>query len=307
MLSNLGDREHGVAFLRRAVDRGFYAAPTLAASPAFDGLREDPAFIEVLAHAEAGRAKALAAYREAGGEELLGMWAAAFNRLDALLQKLPADDKAAFARPRPGGAGSQDRRSCQTSGVAPSRRSRDGGPRGSSRRRSRDGGGRPSRPGAVAGMRRQVSRRKPAPRAHAPRRIERRRSRRIAGGGCRRARRARLSPLPRPREGRVQHAVLNGTEGGGSAGLPTAWSHPSATPPEARARAGTRARSGGSRALSELKSMDQRTRCAALSTAEAPYSRTTITVSPFEARLGPIVPVGIFVLQRATPSVGLRQ
>jgi hypothetical protein len=56
-----------------------------------------------------------------------------------------------------------------------------------------------------------------------------------------------------------------------------------------------------------LKSMDQRTRCAALSTAEAPYSRTTITVSPFEARLGPIVPVGIFVLQRATPSVGLRQ
>ena len=93
MLSDLGEREHGVAFLRRAVDRGFYAAPTLAASPAFDGLREDPAFLAVLADAEAGRGKALAAYREAGGEELLGMWAAAFNRLDALLQRMPADDE----------------------------------------------------------------------------------------------------------------------------------------------------------------------------------------------------------------------
>jgi len=46
----------------------------------------------VLALAEAGRAKALAAYREAGGEELLGMWAAAFDRLDALLKRLPEDD-----------------------------------------------------------------------------------------------------------------------------------------------------------------------------------------------------------------------
>jgi hypothetical protein len=93
MLSDLGDRENGVAFLRRAVDRGFYAAPTMAASPAFDGLREDPAFLAVLADAEAGRGKALAAYREAGGEELLGVWAAAFDRLDALLKRMPADDE----------------------------------------------------------------------------------------------------------------------------------------------------------------------------------------------------------------------
>ena len=93
MLSDLGEREQAVVFLRRAVDRGFYAAPTLAASPAFDVLREDPAFLAVLADAEAGRGKALAAYREAGGEELLGMWAAAFNRLDALLKKMPADDE----------------------------------------------------------------------------------------------------------------------------------------------------------------------------------------------------------------------
>jgi hypothetical protein len=93
MFSDLGERSEGVRFLRRAVDRGFYAAPTLAASPAFDGLRGDPAFLAVLAEAEAGRGKALAAYREAGGEELLGMWAAAFNRLDALLKRLPEDDE----------------------------------------------------------------------------------------------------------------------------------------------------------------------------------------------------------------------
>lgn len=92
MLSDLGEREQGVGFLRRAIDRGFYAAPTLAASPAFDGLREDPAFRAVLADAEAGRGKGLAAYREAGGEELLGMWAAAFDRLDALLKRLLEED-----------------------------------------------------------------------------------------------------------------------------------------------------------------------------------------------------------------------
>jgi hypothetical protein len=96
MLSDLGDREQAVVFLRRAIDRGYYVAPTLAASPAFDGLRKDPAFLAVLADAEAGRGKALAAYREAGGEELLGLWAAAFDRLDALLKRLPADP----ARPR---------------------------------------------------------------------------------------------------------------------------------------------------------------------------------------------------------------
>src|SRR4029453_8209958 len=93
MLSDLGEREHGVRFLRRAVDRGFYAAPTMVASPAFDVLREDPGFLAVLADAEAARGKALAAYREAGGEELLGIWAAAFDRLDALLKRMPEDDK----------------------------------------------------------------------------------------------------------------------------------------------------------------------------------------------------------------------
>src|SRR5262249_10578257 len=73
LLCDLGEHAQGVGYVGRAVDRGYYAAPTLAASPAFDGLREAPAFREVLADAEAGRAKALAAYREAGGEMLLGL------------------------------------------------------------------------------------------------------------------------------------------------------------------------------------------------------------------------------------------
>ena len=38
----------------------------------FDALRSNPVFQSVLADAEAGSARALAAFREAGGEQLLG-------------------------------------------------------------------------------------------------------------------------------------------------------------------------------------------------------------------------------------------
>jgi hypothetical protein len=47
-------------------------AATLAERPQFDALRGDPAFQKLLADAQAGHAKALAAFREAGGERLLG-------------------------------------------------------------------------------------------------------------------------------------------------------------------------------------------------------------------------------------------
>ena len=47
-------------------------APTLSGSRQFDALRNDPAFQALLAEAEAGRRDALAAFREAGGERLLG-------------------------------------------------------------------------------------------------------------------------------------------------------------------------------------------------------------------------------------------
>jgi len=66
-----GDHARGLDFLQRAVGRGYFAAPTLRAAPQFDPLREAPAFQTLLADAEAGRQRALAAFRQAGGELLL--------------------------------------------------------------------------------------------------------------------------------------------------------------------------------------------------------------------------------------------
>jgi hypothetical protein len=67
-----GALEKGVADMRRAVAKGYYPASTLAESHAFDALRADPVFQQVLRDAEAGRRSALAVFREAGGERLLG-------------------------------------------------------------------------------------------------------------------------------------------------------------------------------------------------------------------------------------------
>jgi hypothetical protein len=54
------------------VAKGYFVAPTLAGSRHFDALRGDVRFQELLAKAEAGRNRARAAFREAGGELLLG-------------------------------------------------------------------------------------------------------------------------------------------------------------------------------------------------------------------------------------------
>ena len=58
--------------LERAVAHGYFPAATLSGRPQFEALRGDPAFQKILKDAEAGRARALAAFREAGGERLLG-------------------------------------------------------------------------------------------------------------------------------------------------------------------------------------------------------------------------------------------
>src|SRR6185503_9976096 len=71
MLCDVGEHQRGLEFLKRAVARGYFVAPTLSGSRQFDALRDNPAFQAVLADAEAGRARALAAFREAGGERLL--------------------------------------------------------------------------------------------------------------------------------------------------------------------------------------------------------------------------------------------
>ena len=72
LLCDAGNYEAGLDYLRRAVAKGFYAARTLSAGRQFDPLRADPAFQSLVADAEAGCARALSAFREAGGDRLLG-------------------------------------------------------------------------------------------------------------------------------------------------------------------------------------------------------------------------------------------
>jgi tetratricopeptide (TPR) repeat protein len=72
LLCDVADYRRGLEYLRRAVAKGYFVAPTLSASPQFDALRGDPTFQAIVADAEAGRAHALAVFRECGGERLLG-------------------------------------------------------------------------------------------------------------------------------------------------------------------------------------------------------------------------------------------
>jgi serine/threonine-protein kinase len=72
MLCGVGAHEQGLSGLELAVSKGYHVAPTLARSPQFDPLRGNPRFSEVLAAARAGRERALAAFRAAEGEALLG-------------------------------------------------------------------------------------------------------------------------------------------------------------------------------------------------------------------------------------------
>ena len=72
LLCDVGEHEQGLLYLRRALTKSYFVAPTLSASRSFDPLRSDPRFQAILAEAEAGRQQALAAFREAGGERLLG-------------------------------------------------------------------------------------------------------------------------------------------------------------------------------------------------------------------------------------------
>jgi eukaryotic-like serine/threonine-protein kinase len=71
MLCDVGEHEQGLGYLRQAISKGYFVAPTLASSRQFDALRSKPTFQTLLAEAEAGRQQALAAFRNAGGERLL--------------------------------------------------------------------------------------------------------------------------------------------------------------------------------------------------------------------------------------------
>jgi TolB-like protein len=72
LLCDLGEYEQGLVYLRRALTKSYFAAPTLSTSPSFDPLRREPIFQAILADADEGRRLALTTFREAGGERLLG-------------------------------------------------------------------------------------------------------------------------------------------------------------------------------------------------------------------------------------------
>lgn len=70
--AQLGRPGRALEVLGKAVDAGFFVAPALARDPLIEPLRSDHGFADLLARAEKGRAAALVAFREAGGERLLG-------------------------------------------------------------------------------------------------------------------------------------------------------------------------------------------------------------------------------------------
>lgn len=72
LLCDIGEHERGFVQLQRAVAKGYFVSPTLTGRPQFDALRNLPAFQALVAEAETGRQRALAAFRDAGGERLLG-------------------------------------------------------------------------------------------------------------------------------------------------------------------------------------------------------------------------------------------
>jgi hypothetical protein len=73
LFCDVGLTADGLELLQRAVAGGFYAADTLARYQQFDALRSDPAFRDLEREAERRRDEALVAFRNAGGERLLGM------------------------------------------------------------------------------------------------------------------------------------------------------------------------------------------------------------------------------------------
>ena len=69
---DVGEFETGLPYIEQSIARGYYVAPTLERRSQFDAVRDQPRFQTLLAAAREGRARSLAAFRDAGGERLLG-------------------------------------------------------------------------------------------------------------------------------------------------------------------------------------------------------------------------------------------
>ena len=71
LLCDVGRHADGLPHLRRALDHGYFVADLLKQRPQFDALRGTPEFEALVETAERGRERALAAFRDAGGDRLL--------------------------------------------------------------------------------------------------------------------------------------------------------------------------------------------------------------------------------------------
>jgi serine/threonine protein kinase/tetratricopeptide (TPR) repeat protein len=72
LFCDVGDFETGLPYIERSVARGYYVVSSMERRTQFDAVREQPRFQAVLAAAREGRTRSLAAFRDAGGERLLG-------------------------------------------------------------------------------------------------------------------------------------------------------------------------------------------------------------------------------------------
>ena len=69
----VGATERALALLERVVAGGWFCHATLAREPWLASVRETPRFAALVAQAETGHRQAAAAFREAGGGQLLGL------------------------------------------------------------------------------------------------------------------------------------------------------------------------------------------------------------------------------------------
>ena len=72
ILCDAGEHQAGFEFIQRAVTKGYFVEHTLRMATQFDPLRGTTEFQALMQVAESGRQQALASFREAGGDRLLG-------------------------------------------------------------------------------------------------------------------------------------------------------------------------------------------------------------------------------------------